>query len=45
MLPLPKINSAESLEVQTKRGLKFPSPLGLADSFVTEGKGLDGIMD
>ena len=46
LLPLPKSETPDSaMTVVTSRGLEFPSPVGLADGIVSEGRGLDGVMD
>jgi hypothetical protein len=34
-----------NLIVRTRRGLEFPSPLGLADTVSTNGRGVEGLLD
>jgi hypothetical protein len=45
LLPCPASEDDSKLIVETKRGLKFPTPFGLADGVSVDGRGTDGLLD
>ncbi len=45
LLPCEIAKDDTKLIVKTKRGLQFPTPLGLADGVSVDGRGTDGLLD